>query len=162
MEVFDDAVSLEELERIVEVVKFQPEIIKVENVYQYNSDKNLKAIFHLRIMIKALLEELFKIKEKNGLVLEIDEGLLGLIRAEVMDLIDVDDVLRVFRSVPKILEVEKIVEKDLGRYLGILTKGHALNTESAKMVERVVEKPVIVKDQVGIVVEKGTTHVAVH
>jgi len=108
--VFDDAVSLEELERIVEVVKFQPEIIKVENVYQYNSDKNLKAIFHLRIMIKALLEELFKIKEKNGLVLEIDEGLLGLIRAEVMDLIDVDDVLRVFRSVPKILEVEKIVE----------------------------------------------------
>lgn len=100
---FDDAIALEEMERIVEVVKYQPEIVKVENVYQYNNDKNLKAIFHLRIMIKTLLEELLKLKDKTGAVLEIDEGLLGMIRAEIMDLVDTDDVLRVFRSVPKIL-----------------------------------------------------------
>lgn len=158
LEMFDDAVSLEELERIVEVVKYQPEVVKVENVYQFNNDKNLKAIFHLRIMIKALLEELLRLKERNGLVLDIDEGMIGMIRAEILDLVDVDDVLRIFRSVPKILEVEKIVEKDLGRYLGVLTQGHPLNVESAKMVDRVVEKPVVVKDQVATVIEKGITH----
>lgn len=85
---FDEAIALEEMERIVEVVKYQPEIVKVENVYQYNSDKNLKAIFHLRIMVKTLLEELLKLKEKTGAVLEIDEGLLGMIRAEILDLVD--------------------------------------------------------------------------
>jgi hypothetical protein len=73
-----------------------------------------------------------------------------MIKAEIGDFIDVEDVLRVFRSVPKILEVEKIVEKDLGRHLGYLTQGHAVNTESAKIVERLVEKPVIIKDQVAL------------
>jgi hypothetical protein len=50
-------------------------------VYHYNNDKNLKAIFHLKIMVKTLLEELMKLKDKSGLVLDIDEGLLGMIRA---------------------------------------------------------------------------------
>jgi hypothetical protein len=162
LEVFDEALSLDEMERIVEVVKFQPEVVKVENVYNYNNDKHLKAIFHLKIMVKTLLEELMKLKDKSGLVLDIDEGLLGMIRTEILDLVDVDDVLRVFRSVPKIVEVEKIVEKDLGRYLGVLTQAHPLNVESARIVDRIVEKPITVKDQVGIVIEKGITHTAIH
>lgn len=101
-------------------------MVKVENVYQVNSEKNLKAIFHLRIMIKALLEELLRLRDANGLTLVIDEGLLGMIRGELDGMIDVEDVLRVFRSLPKIVEIEKIVEKDLSKYLGYLTNTHLL------------------------------------
>lgn len=146
LEVFEDANSIDEMERIIEVVKYQPEIIKVENVYQYNSDKNLKAIFHLKVMVKTLLEALLRLKDRNGLTLDIDEGLFGMIKAEVGDFIDVDDVLRVFRTVPKILEVERILEKDLGRYLGYLTQAHAVNTESARIFDKIVERPVVMKD----------------
>lgn len=32
-------------------------------------------------MIKALLDELQKVKDKTGIVLEIDEGLLGMIKS---------------------------------------------------------------------------------
>jgi hypothetical protein len=34
-----------------------------------------------------------------------------MIRAEIMDLVDVDDILKVYRAVPKIVEVPKIIEK---------------------------------------------------
>ena len=61
-------------------MKYQPEIIKVENVYNLDSEKNRKAIFHLKIMVKVLLEELLKLKDKTGAVLEIDEGFIGMIR----------------------------------------------------------------------------------
>jgi len=47
--------------------------------------------------------------------LEIDEGVIGMIRAEIMDVINVDDILKVFRVNPKLVEVEKIVEKIVER-----------------------------------------------
>ena len=34
-----------------------------------------------------------------------------MIRQEIIDVVEVDDILRVFRVVPKIVEVEKVVEK---------------------------------------------------
>ena len=34
-----------------------------------------------------------------------------MIRQEITDVVEVDDILRVFRVVPKIVEVEKVVEK---------------------------------------------------
>lgn len=50
-----------------------------------------------------------KLKDKTGLELEIDDGLLKMIDAEIDGVVDPQDVLKVFRSVPKILEVEKVV-----------------------------------------------------
>lgn len=38
-----------------------------------------------------------------------------MIRAEIMDAVSVDDILKVFRVTPKIVEVEKIVEKVVER-----------------------------------------------
>lgn len=46
-----------------------------------------------------------KMKLKTGVQPEIDEGVIGMIRAEIMDVVDVDDILRVYRVVPKIVEV---------------------------------------------------------
>ncbi len=106
-----DVMEVDEFERVVEIVKYVPEIVKVENVYAYSSEKSKRIEFHLRVLIKALLEELEKIKRKTGIVLEMDEGVVGMINQEIMGVVDVDDILKIFRVVPKIVEVEKIVEK---------------------------------------------------
>lgn len=49
-----------------------PDIVKVENVYAMSTAKDRKVEFHLRVLIKALLEELEKVKLKTGVVLEMD------------------------------------------------------------------------------------------
>lgn len=118
-----DIMEVDEFERVVEIVKYVPEFVKVENVYAYSSEKSKRIEFHLRILIKALLEELEKIRRRTGIALEMDEGVIGMINQEIMGVVDVDDILKVFRVVPKIVEVEKIVEK---------------------VVERVVEVPQVV------------------
>lgn len=51
------------------------------------------------------MEELEKIRARTGIVLEMDEGVLGMIRQEIMGVVDVDDILKVFRVVPKMVEV---------------------------------------------------------
>lgn len=46
-----------------------------------------------------------KMKMKTGILPEIDEGVIGMIRNEILDLVNVDDILKVYRTVPKIVEV---------------------------------------------------------
>ena len=84
-------------------------MVKVDNVYMQSSEKERRKEFHLRVLVKALLEELEKIRAKTGVVLELDEGVVGMIKAEIMDTVDVDDILKVFRINQKIVEVEKVV-----------------------------------------------------
>jgi hypothetical protein len=64
--------EVDEIDRIVEIVKFVPQTVKVENVYTYASTRSRRIEFHLRVLVKALLEELEKIKLRTGAVLEID------------------------------------------------------------------------------------------
>ena len=106
-----DIIEVDELDRVVEIVKYVPDIYRVENVYAFSSEKARRVEFHLRVLLKALLEEIEKLKRRNGdkMVLDIDEGVIGMINAEIMDVVNVDDILKVFRVVPKIVEVEKIV-----------------------------------------------------
>lgn len=120
----------------MEVVKYVPQVVKVENVYAYSSEKSRKIEFHLRVLVKALLEELEKIRRKTGVVLEMDEGMIGMIRQEIMDVVEVDDILKVFRVTPKIVEVEKIVEKIVETIVEV---------PKIIEVERVVQTPVEVK-----------------
>lgn len=128
-----DLIEADDFERVVSIVKYVPDIYRVENVYAYSSEKQRKVEFHLRVLIKALLEEMEKIKRKSGLVLDIDEGVIGMINAEIMGIVDVDDILKVFRVVPKIVEVEKIVEKIVERVIEV---------PQVVIIERIVEKPV--------------------
>lgn len=93
------------------MIKYEPQVVRVENVYAYNSEKSRKVEFHLRILLKALLTEMEKIVIKTGEVPEIDEGIIGMIKEEIIDVVEVDDILKVYRTVPKIVEVEKVVEK---------------------------------------------------
>jgi hypothetical protein len=114
-----DLIESDDFERVVSIVKYVPEFHRVENVYAYSSDKSRRIEFHLRVLIKALLEELEKLRRRTGAVLEIDEGVIGMIREEIMGVIEVDDILKVFRVVPKIVEVEKIVEKIVDRVIEV-------------------------------------------
>lgn len=130
--------EVDELERVVSIVKYVPEVVKVENVYAYSSEKSKRIEFHLRVLIKALLEELEKIKRKTGVVIEMDEGVIGMINQEIMGVVDVDDILKVFRIVPKIVEVEKIVEKIVERVVEV---PQVVPIE--KIVEKIIEVPKI-------------------
>ena len=156
-----DLIEVDEIDRIVQIVKYVPQVVKVENVYAYSSQKSKRVEFHLRVLIKALLEELEKLKRRSGAVLEMDEGILAMINQEIMGVIDVDDVLKVFRVVPKIVEVEKIVEKIVERVVEIpqvipIEKIVEKIVEVAKIqeVEKIVHVPVEIIRYVDNVIEK--------
>lgn len=51
-------VDADGLSKITEIVKYVPSLVKVENIYSYNNDKQRKVEFHLRVLLKALLTEL--------------------------------------------------------------------------------------------------------
>lgn len=104
-----DYIDIDSLDRVVEIVRFVPQAVRVENVYAYSSAKSRRVEFHLRVLIKALLEELEKVKGRYGAVLDIDEGVIGMINQEILGVVSVDDILKVFRTNGKIVEVERIV-----------------------------------------------------
>lgn len=64
-----DVIEVDSLDRLVEIVKFVPQTVRVENVYTYASSRSRRVEFHLRVLIKALLEELDKIRLRTGVVL---------------------------------------------------------------------------------------------
>jgi len=72
-------VEVDELDRLVQIVKYVPEVVRVENVYSYSSEKSKRVEYHLRILVKALLLELEKLSKRSGLQLEIQESLLSMI-----------------------------------------------------------------------------------
>lgn len=74
-----DVIDVDELDRIIEIVKFVPQTVRVENVYTYASSKSRRVEFHLRVLIKALLEELEKLRLRTGAVLELDEAVIAMI-----------------------------------------------------------------------------------
>jgi len=131
-----DLLETDDFERVVSIVKYVPEFHRVENVYAYSSEKSRKVEFHLRVLIKALLEELEMVKRKTGIVLDIDEGVIGMINQEIMGVVSVDDILKVFRVVPKIVEVEKIIERIVER---IVEVPQVIPVE--RYVEKVIEVP---------------------
>jgi hypothetical protein len=61
-----DVIEVDELDRLVEIVKYKPEIVKVENTYTLSNSKSRRVEFHLKVLIKALLEEMEKMKRKTG------------------------------------------------------------------------------------------------
>lgn len=43
-----------------------------------------------------------------------------MIRQEIMDFVDVEDILKVYRVVPKIVEVERVVEQLVEKIVPVL------------------------------------------
>ena len=57
-----EILQFDDIDRIVEIVKFVPQTVRVENVYAYAGSRARKAHYHLRVLLKILLEELMKLK----------------------------------------------------------------------------------------------------
>ena len=64
---FIDIIGVDEVEKLVEIVKYVPQVVRVDNVYEYSSEKSRKLEYHLRILLKGLLEQFMKIKAKHNL-----------------------------------------------------------------------------------------------
>lgn len=141
------------MDRIVDIVRYVPQVVKVENVYSYNSEKTRRVEFHLRVLIKALLEEMERIKREKGIVLEIDEGVIGMINAEIMGIVEVDDILRVFRSVPKVVEVPMVVEKVVDNIVRIPEKYTLSNLQTEAVP---LQKPQMAVDEKALIVQAFT------
>ena len=149
------------LSKIVEIVKFQPSVVKVENVYNYNSEKQRRVEMHQKVLLKELLKEFYKMKEKTGYTPELDEEVITMINEEIKDSAESDDILKCFQVNHKIVEVPKIVEKIVERVVEVPTvipierfiEIPVTNTRIEE-VEKVVHVPVEVIKYVDRVVEK--------
>ena len=109
--VLEDSIKVDSLDRLVEIVVHQPDVFKVENIYNYSNKKDKDLIFHLRVLIKSLLEELEGLRVKYSAQITLDEGILAMLSEQVLDGIDVEAILGLYRPQPKIVEVEKIVDR---------------------------------------------------
>jgi hypothetical protein len=54
------------------------------------------------VLLKALLDEFQKVREKTGVVLELDESVIKMIHEEIGDT-SVDDILKIFQVNQKIV-----------------------------------------------------------
>jgi hypothetical protein len=64
-----DVLESESMEKLIQIVKYVPQLIKVDHVYTHLNDKDRKIEFHLRVLIKTLLDELFRLKQQTGISL---------------------------------------------------------------------------------------------
>ena len=73
-----------------------------------------------------------------------------MIRTEIMDLVDVDDILKVYRPVPKIVEVPKIIEKIVDNIVRVPEKYvlNQLNTEAVGL-----QKPMMAVDEKALIIQ---------
>lgn len=129
-------IGADDLHRVVDIIRYVPQSVKVENVYAYSSAKTRRVEFHLRVLLKALLEQLEGLKNRYGAVLDLDEGIIGMINQEILDIVNVDDILKVFRVNAKIVEVDRIVEKAVERVVEV---PQVIPVE--KYVEKIIEVP---------------------
>ena len=58
LDVLDGSIEVDALDRLKEILVYKSDLVTVENVYNYSNQKDKDLIFHLRILIKSLLEEL--------------------------------------------------------------------------------------------------------
>lgn len=80
-------------------------MIRVDNVYQYNNKKDQDLIFNLRVLVKSLLEEIDGIRKKYNAEIALDAGLLELMKTHAIEGINVEEILNLYRPLPKIIEV---------------------------------------------------------
>ena len=111
MDYIKETVDVEAMNRLKSVIGKEQTLVKVQNEYHFDSEKNRTQIFHLRVLIKSLLSELEKVTSENGVKIELDEGVLGMIKAELFEGVDVEHIYELFRPLPKTVQVERIVEK---------------------------------------------------
>lgn len=78
-----------------------------------------------------------------------------MIRQEIADLVDVEDILRVYRVVPKIVEVEKVVEQVVEK---IVPVPHFITLERNTIEPVPIRKVEVVQNTVNVPMEIPRVH----
>lgn len=89
----------------------QSEVITVDNVYQYYSKSDKQLIFHLRVLIKSLLEEFDRISKTEKVDFQLDGAIINMLREQVLEGVDIQDILALFRAPARVCEVDTIVQQ---------------------------------------------------
>jgi len=101
-----DIIGVDGLSNIIEIVKFIPEVVKVENVYIFNAEKQRRLEFYLKVLLKALLDEMARAKGVYaGLQFNLDGGIIAMIHDQLGDCIDIDAILKCCSVYYKTVEV---------------------------------------------------------
>jgi hypothetical protein len=94
----------------------------------------------LRVLIKALLEELERVKKIYGVEIALDDGILGLIKELAVDCINIEEIIGLFRPCSKYIEVPVVVDTPVFQ-------------------TRTFEKGIPIKTEIPILIEQGTVEV---
>lgn len=81
----------------------------MDNVYRYENSAEAKLILHLRVLIKSLLEELNRVKQRHNIELDLDEAILALLKEQCIDGINIEEVIACFRPPARFIEVPIVV-----------------------------------------------------
>jgi len=110
----EEMVTKEDMDRLLGIVKYVPQMVRVENLYNFDSEKHRKEVFHLKILLKSLVTELLRLREDYSCDILINEGMVNLINSQLSGIIDIDTIehlLSMYRCAPKTRDVPKVIEK---------------------------------------------------
>lgn len=86
-------------------------------------------------------------KVAYGVELGIDEGVIGMVRGELLDMVEIEDILAIFRPVPRVVEVPKFIEKVVSNLVTI-PETIVLNQKTASITP--ISKTEVVQDKYGV------------
>lgn len=135
--------------------------MKVENVYLYSSTRDSQVIFRLRVLVKVLLEELEKVKKQHGIEVTLDEGILALLKDQMIEGVDLEAVIGLFRPPCQYVEVPVVVEKPVYKS-NSYEKGVAIRTEMPLLLEQTKTEVVVINKEVPVYIEKPVDGVVVN
>ena len=101
------------IDRLKQIVVQEVSSITVDNVYKYESSKEREIIFHLRVLIKGLLDEFERAKRTCGIEIELDAGICNLLRDQIIDGVDIEAIIALYRPHRQYIEVPVIVERPI-------------------------------------------------
>lgn len=145
LEIVGEIVEGRSLGWLKQIMERQIQVVTVDNVYKYYSNTDRQVIFHLRVLIKALLEEFDRISKTSGVQIELDEAILCMLRDQILDGCDIADVLACFRPAARICEVGTVINTP---YFvnGIKHVGVPLKQERGVSMNNLKHVPVYLKD----------------
>lgn len=83
---------------------------------------------HLRALIRGLMEEIEGIRKKHGIEFTLDAGILELLKKQMIDGLDMEAIIALFRPPAKIIEVPVYVESPVFQTVNF-EKSIAMNIE---------------------------------
>ena len=114
----------------------------------------MKMVFHLKAMLKKLLEELMGIRRKHGIEFTLDAALIAMLEEQCNDL-EVDAIIEMFRPPARYIEAPIVVENKVYDTMSFekgvpmqTTKPTVFREEQQKIYTAIKEVPVYIEKPV--------------